>query len=93
MGWGPDKPIASNKRRHGRTRNRRVEFIIIRPEKTVISTEASPSDDKAVEDGSSMDFTTDEKKKDEDEGAMDFTIKEEPADESMDFTAEEGDGE
>ena len=92
VGWGPDKPIASNKKRPGRTANRRVEFIIIRPEKTVITPEAAPADGDKVEDEGSMDFTAGEKE-DEGGGSMDFTITEEPADESMDFTAEEGDGE
>ena len=92
VGWGPDKPIANNKKRHGRKANRRVEFIIIKPEKTVITPEAAPAEGDKVEDEGSMDFTAGEKK-DEGEGSMDFTIEEEPADESMDFTAEEDDGE
>ena len=87
VGWGPDQPIASNKRSAGRKENRRVEFIIIRPQKTVISTDAPATEDSGED---SMDFTS--------EGAgggegdsMDFTIEEEPANESEGAAEDEGD--
>ncbi len=91
VGHGPDKPIDTNKTRKGREANRRVEFIVIKPEKKVITPK------KKVVDPNSMDFTA------EDEGetppaeapeSMDFTSEDEgekpPAEdvESMDFTAE-----
>lgn len=73
MGYGPDKPIESNKRRSGRKANRRVEFIIIKPQRQV------------VEEGAAVEGETPT----DDEGAMDFTVEsEEEAEEQMDFTIE-----
>lgn len=84
VGWGPDKPKVSNRTRAGRKKNRRVEFVIIKPEKTVISTDAPVEGD-----GDTMDFTAGDDAGDDD--AMDFTIEEDtgPAEPEMDFTAEE----
>ena len=81
VGWGPDAPIASNKGKRGRSKNRRVEFIIIRPKKT----EASTDQANAETSGNEMDFTTG------DEGdEMDFTIEEQKDDE-VDAPSEDGD--
>ncbi|HUT78290.1 MAG TPA: OmpA family protein [Polyangia bacterium] len=72
VGHGPDKPIDTNKTKKGRETNRRVEFVVIKPERTVIAPK------QKVDDPNSMDFTA------EDEG--DNPPAEEV--ESMDFTAE-----
>jgi outer membrane protein OmpA-like peptidoglycan-associated protein len=96
VGWGPDKPIASNKTKRGRTVNRRVEFMIIQPEKIAPppteTPEAGAAPTTQPEAGGSMDFTAGDTPKDE---SMDFTIEDKPkpaeppptAEESMDFTA------
>jgi len=88
VGWGPDKPIASNRTNAGKKANRRVEFVIIKPEKTVMSTDA-PADGG---EGGGMDFTSEGG--DAEGGGMDFTIEEDaPAPEpEMDFTAAEEEG-
>lgn len=100
VGWGPDRPIADNKKTAGRKANRRVEFMIIRPEKTAASTDAAPAEGapaaKPAAGEESMDFTQGES-----EESMDFTVAEPPAkpagppaapqgEDSMDFTTEEG---
>ncbi len=77
VGWGPDKPIEDNKKRKGRAANRRVEFIVIRQQKTVIqpTDEASTVEDAPVENEGEMDFTSDGSS-DEGGGAeMDFTAE------------------
>jgi outer membrane protein OmpA-like peptidoglycan-associated protein len=96
VGWGPDKPIADNKKTAGRKANRRVEFMIIRPEKTAVSTDTAPTEGAPAAQpaggGESMDFT-----QGEGGDAMDFTVPEQPAqpaqppaekqgEDSMDFT-------
>jgi OOP family OmpA-OmpF porin len=87
VGWGPDKPIESNKTGKGRAANRRVEFIIIRPQKTVITPEGEAEAPKPSEEEGVMDFT-----ESEDEGVMDFTEPEKTEPEKkedegvMDFT-------
>ncbi|MCP4196423.1 MAG: OmpA family protein [Proteobacteria bacterium] len=66
VGWGPDKPIESNKTKRGRTANRRVEFVIIQKTKKVIQ----PVDEEGE---SEMDFSSEPE--DEDDAEMDFTAE------------------
>jgi OOP family OmpA-OmpF porin len=66
VGWGPDKPIKSNKTKRGRTANRRVEFVIIQKQKKVVQ----PVDE---EDESEMDFSAEPEK--DDDAEMDFTAE------------------
>jgi len=51
QGYGPDKPIESNRTRKGRDANRRVEFNIIKPE-----TAAAPAPADTADDGVDMQF-------------------------------------
>ena len=80
-GFGPDKPIASNKKKKGRDQNRRVEFMIIQPEKAAPPPTETPEAGAAApaaEGGESMDFTAGDKP----------TPAQPPkGEESMDFTA------
>jgi outer membrane protein OmpA-like peptidoglycan-associated protein len=67
VGWGPDKPIAENRTQAGREQNRRVEFIIIRPEGEEPPAAAEPAPSQgdgsaapqggAQDSGGGMDFT------------------------------------
>jgi outer membrane protein OmpA-like peptidoglycan-associated protein len=70
VGHGPDKPIDTNKTKKGREANRRVEFVVIKPERKVVAPK------KKVEDPNSMDFTVEdggEKPAAEEVESMDFT--------------------
>ncbi|MCP4601020.1 MAG: OmpA family protein [Proteobacteria bacterium] len=77
VGWGPDRPLESNKTRSGRATNRRVEFVIIQQKKTVMSSAAGDDagegekDFTTTDEGGAMDFTSD----DEGGGEMDFTTE------------------
>ncbi|MCP4676263.1 MAG: OmpA family protein [Deltaproteobacteria bacterium] len=77
VGWGPDKPIEDNKTRKGRAANRRVEFIVIRQQRTVIQPAGDTSDapeEAPAEDAGEMDFTSDGSS-DEGGAEMDFTAE------------------
>jgi outer membrane protein OmpA-like peptidoglycan-associated protein len=68
VGHGPDKPIDTNKTKKGREANRRVEFVLIKPERKIITPK------KKVVDPNSMDFTVeDEQPPAAEVDSMDFT--------------------
>ncbi|MDJ0764631.1 MAG: OmpA family protein [Myxococcota bacterium] len=87
IGWGPDRPIESNRNRKGRAANRRVEFIIIRQQKQTAETDSGPAPAEPESPGE-MDFTA----SDSGSSEMNFTTEEKqgekPKEAEMSFEAE-----